>query len=196
MKKTLSKCLFLSLFLSGCIKKNMNDILLQMEETPVQMKLDQMVSVIPDSIEEKKSEANGLKFVVFSDTTNCSQCYIDHLKDWNELLTIENEFPELSFYFVVEARKNESVFLSELLRGCGLCHTVYIDTAHVFLINNPHIDVPNVFHTFLLDKDNRVVLVGNPLINPKIRKLFIKILEENRKHRKMDNNDHTVKKKI
>ena len=33
-------------------------------------------------------------------------------------------------------------------------------------------------HTFLLDENNNVLLVGNPLENEKIKKLFWQIVEE------------------
>lgn len=33
-------------------------------------------------------------------------------------------------------------------------------------------------HTFLLDKNNNVILVGNPLVNKEIEKLFYKRTQE------------------
>ena len=35
---------------------------------------------------------------------------------------------------------------------------------------------PLLFHTFLLDKNNRVIAVGNPVYNPKIKKLYFNII--------------------
>lgn len=35
-----------------------------------------------------------------------------------------------------------------------------------------------MLHTFLLDEDNKVILVGNPLHNKKIEEMFYKIVEE------------------
>lgn len=57
---------------------------------------------------------------------------------------------------------------------------VYIDTAGVFLKDNPHISEVVALHTFLLDKDNKVLMVGNPLVNPEIEKLFWTILNGKR----------------
>ena len=31
------------------------------------------------------------------------------------------------------------------------------------------------FHTFLLDKDNKVLAIGNPIHNPKVKELYLKI---------------------
>ena len=47
---------------------------------------------------------------------------------------------------------------------------VHVDTAGVFIRENPHIPREAVYHTFLLDKDNRVVLVGNPSRSEKIKR--------------------------
>ena len=44
---------------------------------------------------------------------------------------------------------------------------------------NPHLPKNKVLHTFLLDENNNVILVGNPLHNKKIEKMFYKIVEEN-----------------
>lgn len=179
----------LTLSFGGCVKKGTADILEQMGKAPVQLCTDQMACVIPDSVVGFDCDAEELKLVVFSDTTNCSQCYISHLMDWNDLLQLENNYPKLSFYFVMAARKNEGNILSELLRNCGLRHVVYVDTANVFLSKNPHINVPEVFHTFLLDKDNRVVLVGNPLKNQAIYEIFMDILVKSEKNELMSNSN-------
>lgn len=183
MKLSFPLCLLFLLSLCGCRQNSISDILEQMGKYPIRMSLDQMIYVTPDSVVEKPRDTNGLKMVVFADTTDCSQCYIDHLKQWNDLLPLEKKYSNLSFYFVVEARKNEGKFLSNLLHDCGLFHTAYIDTSHVFLRENPHVDVPSAFHTFLMNEDNRIILVGNPLTNPNIKKLLIEILEASRKRK-------------
>jgi len=36
----------------------------------------------------------------------------------------------------------------------------------------------NLLHTFLLDENNNVILVGNPVRNKKIKEMFYKIVEE------------------
>ncbi len=55
---------------------------------------------------------------------------------------------------------------------------VHVDTAGIFIRENPHIPREAVYHTFLLDKDNRVVLVGNPSRSEKIKEMFWQIVEE------------------
>ena len=33
------------------------------------------------------------------------------------------------------------------------------------------------FHTFLLDKSNKIIAIGNPIHNPKIKELYLKIIQ-------------------
>ena len=42
--------------------------------------------------------------------------------------------------------------------------------------NNPHIPQENIYHTFVIDKNGKVLLVGNPFQNDKMTALLNKIL--------------------
>ena len=53
-----------------------------------------------------------------------------------------------------------------------------MDTLGVFIDDNKHIPHHPDMHTFLLDEDNNVLLVGNPLENEKIEEMFWQIVEE------------------
>lgn len=48
----------------------------------------------------------------------------------------------------------------------------------VFARENPHLPREAMYHTFLLDEENRVVLVGDPSRNERIKELFWQIVEE------------------
>ena len=49
---------------------------------------------------------------------------------------------------------------------------VYVDDRQYFITNNPTIPEDAMFHTFLLDRENRIVLVGNPVHNEKLWELY------------------------
>jgi hypothetical protein len=51
-------------------------------------------------------------------------------------------------------------------------HTVFYDLDGSFERLNPHLPANELFHTFLLNKDNKVVLVGNPIRNEMLWKLY------------------------
>lgn len=39
-----------------------------------------------------------------------------------------------------------------------------------------HFPIDDSFRSFLLDRDNKVVIIGNPIHNPNIKKLYEKII--------------------
>jgi hypothetical protein len=51
-------------------------------------------------------------------------------------------------------------------------YPVFIDESGLFPKANPHIPADNRFHTFLLDKNGKVVLVGDPVNNPALWELY------------------------
>ena len=46
---------------------------------------------------------------------------------------------------------------------------------------NPHLPDKEEFHTFLLDEENRVLLVGNPVRNIKLKKLYLDVIKNSLK---------------
>ena len=60
----------------------------------------------------------------------------------------------------------------------GLQHDIYIDTCGNFKKQNPCLPKEQMFHTMLLDKNDNVVFVGNPVLNKKVKSLFDKVLIE------------------
>jgi hypothetical protein len=53
-----------------------------------------------------------------------------------------------------------------------LNYPVFIDEWGAFPTANPHIPTDSRFHTFLLDKNGKVVLVGDPVNNPPLWELY------------------------
>jgi len=49
---------------------------------------------------------------------------------------------------------------------------MYIDDRHLFPAANPGIPTDIRFHVFLLDKNNRVTLIGSPLHNESLWNLY------------------------
>lgn len=56
--------------------------------------------------------------------------------------------------------------------------TIFVDSAIVFMEVNPNIPSESMFHTFLLDENNKVILVGNPMLNKQIEDMMLSIVDE------------------
>ena len=66
-------------------------------------------------------------------------------------------------------------------------HTpVFIDTLSFFRRHNPQIPKDRMFHTFLLDESDSVVLVGNPMQNNQIDNLLKQIVDAHHEGGKND----------
>ncbi|MCI5706955.1 MAG: hypothetical protein MR298_06490 [Odoribacter sp.] len=84
----------------------------------------------------------------------------------------------INVYFILTPRKVNLYSVRKVLISEGVRYPILIDTLGEFERLNPHLPKNQALHTFLLDENNRVILVGNPLRNKKIKDMFYKIVEE------------------
>ena len=65
-----------------------------------------------------------------------------------------------------------------LIKNSRFNYPIILDTLGQFAKLNPHLPKNKALHTFLLDENNNVILVGNPLHNKKIKEMFYRIVED------------------
>ena len=83
---------------------------------------------------------------------------------------------DVVFYFCF-AMQNQHL-LELILRRYHFDYPVYVDRAKEFNELNNFPDNMN-FRTFLVDKDNRILICGNPVGNEKIKDLYLKMIVNN-----------------
>ena len=44
--------------------------------------------------------------------------------------------------------------------------------------SNPNLPSESMYHTFMLDENNRVILVGDPMLNKQIEDMMLSIVDE------------------
>ena len=54
---------------------------------------------------------------------------------------------------------------------------IYLDKSHLFKSNNKFLPEEKQYHVFLIDENNNVLLVGNPLLNPHVCDIMYKIID-------------------
>jgi hypothetical protein len=110
------------------------------------------------------------KILLYVDSTGCTSCKLQlHVwKSYMEKLSSEADF---LFYF---HPKTEKEILS-LLEYELFSYPIYIDKKDELNKLNKFPANPS-FQCFLLDKDNRILAIGNPANNPKIWDLYKKII--------------------
>ena len=140
--------------------------------------------VLPDSL---RSTVNGrdttltdfmgaeTKLVVFYDSVVCSSCRINRMYEWKEVIAtsigLKHKFNAI---FIFSPKRGTESQLITSLKAAQLDYPVFLDSGGLFLKRNPRIPSGEMYHTFLLDRQNRVVLVGNPIGNERLWELYKK----------------------
>lgn len=167
----------LLMFFLGCMKDVKKDIIL-MKSVPFELNIDDLtcVKLSHDTIKNTESR-ELLKIVVFSDSTVCSPCEIKALTAWNHYMQlVQRSEGKLQLYFIFASNKKDAKSLLYTLKEYFIDYPVYIDTRGVFQQNNPHLSKNRLLHTFLLDENNNVILVGNPVRNLRVKDLYDKAI--------------------
>lgn len=116
------------------------------------------------------------KLVVYKDSMSCTPCFIETLPQWENILN-KYDSKKLSILFILSPTKTKENDLRLLLQFSDFKYPVILDFEKSFRSANLQIPENKLFHTFLLDKNNKVVLVGDPLNNIEINNLFKKRLK-------------------
>ena len=102
-----------------------------------------------------------MKLVVYVDSTSCSSCLIKNMYHWYDVIDeVERRYHG----------KLKTVFIFNPISAFG--YPIFVDTTNVFRRMNTHISNSKEYHIFLLNEENRVVLVGCPLTNPEVKEML------------------------
>ena len=119
------------------------------------------------------------KILVYTDSVGCTSCKLQ-LPKWKQMIA---EMDSLTggrvpflFYFHAKDRKE----LRSLLRRDNFTYPVcFEDDDYLNRLNRFPSDM--TFQTLLLDKENKVVAIGSPVLNPKIKDLYLEIITGKKK---------------
>ena len=127
-----------------------------------------------DTVDFEFSNAD-YKVVTYIDSVGCTSCKLQ-LTRWKKLVeevdSLTNGNVPFLFYFHPKDMKE----LRYLTRRDNFTHPVCFDEKdELNRLNRFPSDM--TFQTFLLDKDNKVVAMGNPVLNPKIKDLYLGVIK-------------------
>lgn len=168
---------FINIFASGCKGKQeeVADKIKLMQSCPVDLCLDRM-----ECVRDIGQTTNSSKYtmVVYVDSSQCTPCALNHLQFWNKLIDETRKgHIDISYTFILDTKNQEKEDIGVELETNSLKGCIYIDTTSVFITNNPQIPKEREYHSFLIDANNRILLVGNPVNNENVRKLYKSILK-------------------
>jgi hypothetical protein len=121
-------------------------------------------------ISENNTLSKNYKILFYIDSTGCTSCRL-RLHIWKSYIEDLNSHVDFLFYFQPKSNKE----LLSLLTNAQFTHLIYIDNkGELNRLNR----FPNnsMFQCFLLNKDNKVVAIGNPVDNHKVLELYNQII--------------------
>ena len=112
------------------------------------------------------------KVMTYIDSVGCTDCKLQ-LHRWKELVTEVDSLTDGRVPFLFYFHPKDMKELRYLTRRDNFTYPVCLDEQdELNRLNQFPSDM--TFQTFLLDKDNKVVSVGNPVHNPKVKELYLK----------------------
>ena len=170
--------LLLPLFLFSCIENKGNAV--AMVEQWIGRKIlfpNEMVFTrqTVDTLFQVLNQRHTYTIVNYVDSSGCTSCKMQ-LPRWNELITELNSLSQtgVSFLLILNPKKTSDAIYA--LKYNDFHYPVCIDLKNDFGILN-QIPSDEMFQTFLLDKENKVLAIGNPVHNPKVKELYLKIIQ-------------------
>ena len=137
--------------------------------------LDSMDCVDNHVVSKVKVSENCFKVVNYIDSVGCTPCRLN-LTKWKEFIHDLNQVSIDSTLVLMIVSDSRFNVVYQISMWDKFTYPIYIDVADSLNRLN-HFSSDERFQTLLLDKDNKVVAIGNPINNPKVKELYLKIIQ-------------------
>ena len=114
------------------------------------------------------------KVVTYIDSVGCTSCKLQ-LPRWKEFLAEVDSLAEGSVPFLFYFHPKDMKELRYLTRRDRFTYPVCLDEMDDFNRLN-QFPREMMFQTFLLDKNNKVIAIGNPVLNPRVKELYVSLI--------------------
>ena len=119
-------------------------------------------------------KTSQFKILHYVDTAGCTSCRL-RLYDWGRFMdSMAVQYPEMTVLFVLSLKDYEEF---EYIARVDHFNWPVIYDKERRLDSLNHFPANPAFQTFLLDVDNKVLAIGDPVKNRAVRKLYNRILE-------------------
>lgn len=150
-------------------KEQVRDKIEEMKSRPIELCLDKM--------ECRRNPLSKLNkkytMVVYVDSAECSSCALSKLRFWNPLIAeAKKKQLDIDYVFILAPKKKDMEDVNVELEITDLQSSIYVDTAFAFKKNNKDLPKENKYHSFLLNTEGKVILIGSPIANKKIMDIY------------------------
>jgi len=117
------------------------------------------------------------KVITYIDSVGCASCKLQ-LPRWKALMAEVDSLTDTNIPFLFYFHPKDMKDLRYLTRRDNFIYPICFDKEDELNQLN-HFPSEIALQTFLLDKDNRVVALGNPVLNPRIKDLYLEVIKGN-----------------
>ncbi len=155
-------------FLSvGCsYRHRMEHAIEKFKSEKVTIPFHEMTCWVNDTLQDERPwEQAEMKMVVYIDSTQCSGCMLRKLFMWEDFIKMEKEYDgRFYIFFILQSPPGaRDADIAAKFYMTEINHPIYIDSRSALARQNHHLPNETACHTFLLDKDGYVKLIGDPL---------------------------------
>lgn len=121
------------------------------------------------------------EYVFYYDSTQCTSCAlnnIDGVSEFKEYIIQEHLPVRLTFVFA-PSTANMNLF-QDIYMQSVFDEPVFVDKDYTIESQNMFVPKEHMFHSFLIDKFGKILLVGSPLRNSELRELMKQIIVDSR----------------
>ena len=117
---------------------------------------------------------SDFKLMIYVDSTGCTSCKLQ-LHKWKSFLSEMDSVAKGKIDYLFYVCPKDKREFEHILKRDKFDYPICIDEYDSLNIMNNFSSDPR-FQVLLLDKENRVIAIGNPILNPKIKDLYFNIL--------------------
>ena len=178
--KIIFYCLALSFTFLSCKdseRKEVNSLLKEWIGKELIFPSNQYASIMGDStvlFSDYISDNSRWKIVFYADSLGCVSCNLN-LLEWMDFMEIADSITgkNVSFFFYFAPKKEKEIISTLRLEKFNV--PVFIDYRRKFDELN-RLPENQLFRTFLLDENNKIRLIGNPIHG--MERLYLKVLDK------------------
>ena len=176
-------CVLIAVFLFSC-NSHIDSRFRTMVGTTVVVPTSQMKRIKCtkySGLDDNKSEMFVVNYI---DSLGCISCKLTKKRAEEDMFLEKMQADGLNMVYIVDARFYDKDKVEDMMFDYRFEGIVYLDTCNAFLEANPHIPDNKLFHTFVINKEGKVLMVGNPFQNEKMEELFKKVMAKEKREQK------------
>ncbi len=165
-----------------CCSRHIDDNIKKFAQKPIVIPYEKMDFFNPYLVQSDGQKY--IRFVTYLDSTECLSCSFGQLSENERQIFANDTFSIVQIQYIVKLYNENKEIVRKKIIQSRLQGEIYFDTICVMEKNNPQINDNILFHSFVLNDKNEVIMVGNPFQNGNMEALFKKVIANERKKHK------------